>query len=142
MDSLESSASWQPDPDTRELLVALLEALSIPAPATKGDRAAYCGVLADRATCARLTLGGLLADRPGINLAWEVSHLRQQLADHLPTYQHAPPSDPTAKAGDPRGVPNGQAEQHRGGPPAELDVRCWSPPAHLDEDGAGITPPS
>jgi hypothetical protein len=102
MDPLDSFASWQPDPDTRELLVALLEALSIPAPARKRDRAAYCGVLADRATCARLTLGGLLADRPGINLAWEVSHLRQQLADHLPTYQHAPQSDPTAKAGDPR----------------------------------------
>lgn len=71
-----------PDP-ARALLAAVLEALTIPHPATIGDREAYSRILADRAMHASIALENVLHrdDDPG----WSADYLRARLAEHPPT---------------------------------------------------------
>jgi hypothetical protein len=71
--------------EVRELLAAVLEALSIPFPATVGDHARYSEVLEERAMHARLALDRVLDPHGApLGLTWETSYLRQRLAEHPP----------------------------------------------------------
>ncbi|MET9691470.1 hypothetical protein ABZY81_23835 [Streptomyces sp. NPDC006514] len=71
--------------DFRPLVEAVLEALSLPAPATFGDRAEHDRILSDRVMYARIVLKSALADPSDVE--WEADYLRQRLAEHPPTYR-------------------------------------------------------
>jgi hypothetical protein len=89
--------------EVRELLAAVLEALSIPFPATVGDHARYSELLEERAMHARLALERAL--EPGgapLGLAWETGYLRDRLAEHPPAGYNTGPWP---------GVPVDQADQ-------------------------------
>lgn len=71
-----------PEP-ARALLAAVLEALTIPHPATIGDSEVHGRILADRAMHASIALENVLHrdDYPG----WSADYLRARLAEHPPT---------------------------------------------------------
>jgi hypothetical protein len=91
-------------PEVRELLATVLEALSIPFPATVSDHARYSEVLEQRARNARLTLRRVL-DPPGTrppDLAVESGWLRAKLTEHPPAGYHTGPWPGTPVDGDPQ----------------------------------------
>lgn len=65
--------------DDRTLLQAVLEALSLPYPATVGDSEVYSRILEDRVMDARVALEGVLqrGDDPG----WSADYLRAKTAE-------------------------------------------------------------
>ncbi|MFD4972261.1 hypothetical protein [Streptomyces sp. NPDC056821] len=64
----------------RALLLALLDAIAIPQPATVGDGEVHDRILLDRVSHARVALEGVLqhGDDPG----WSADYLRARLIDH------------------------------------------------------------
>ncbi|MFJ8724495.1 hypothetical protein [Streptomyces sp. NPDC093269] len=79
------------NPDTREFLTAVLDAINIPAPATIGDHEAFRSLLEDRALDAVVALTGALGEPPAADwgLGWHTEYLRKQLATKPPTtYRH------------------------------------------------------
>ncbi|MGW3650236.1 hypothetical protein [Streptomyces sp. NPDC000878] len=72
----------------RDLLVAVLEALDIPSPATVGDTETHDRILNDRAMHAKIALRSTLEGHP-LGTEWTTTYLRERLAEHPPTgYQH------------------------------------------------------
>lgn len=71
--------------DFRPLLEAVLEALSMPAPATVGDRIEHDQILNHRVMYARILLESALKDPKDVE--WETDYLRQRVAEHPPTYR-------------------------------------------------------
>lgn len=77
-----------PDAATRDLLAAVLEALSIPHAATIGDTEIHDRILNDRAMHATIALEGALDGHP-LGIEWVTEYLRERLAEHQPTgYRH------------------------------------------------------
>ncbi|MER5467187.1 hypothetical protein [Streptomyces sp. NPDC002685] len=73
-----------PEP-VRQLLVAVLEAIDIPHPATFGHQDAYDRLLNDRVMYARLALRSTPGDAelgPAMGPAWDARYLRDRLAQH------------------------------------------------------------
>ncbi|MFD5673693.1 hypothetical protein [Streptomyces sp. NPDC127040] len=73
--------------DFRPLLEAVLEALSMPAPATVGDRIEHNRILSDRVMHTRIVLETVLTDPADVE-GW-ASYLRERLADLPPAYRAA-----------------------------------------------------
>jgi hypothetical protein len=70
------------------LLVAILEALDIPSPATVGDTETHDRILNDRAMHAKIAIRSALDDAP-LGIEWTTEYLRERLAATPPTgYQH------------------------------------------------------
>ncbi|MEU7726146.1 hypothetical protein AB0B78_12995 [Streptomyces sp. NPDC040724] len=73
--------------DFRPLVEAVLEALSLPAPATVGDRIEHDQILNHRVMYARILLKSALKNPNDVE--WAVDYLRERLAEHPPTYRAA-----------------------------------------------------
>ncbi|MGW7706337.1 hypothetical protein [Streptomyces sp. NPDC054771] len=67
----------------RALLVVVLEALAIPAPATVGDGEVHDRILADRVMHARIALENVT--QRGDDAGWSADYLRARLGEHPPT---------------------------------------------------------
>lgn len=70
-------------PDWRDALAAVREALDIPYPRTAGDEEVYKGILDRRLMQARVTIRSILEagdDGDAEDMAWYVADLRKQLA--------------------------------------------------------------
>jgi hypothetical protein len=73
--------------DVRQLLVTVLDALTIPFPATSGDHARYAEILEQRAMFAVVALRRTLAThQPSsiVDLGWETAWLRERLSECRP----------------------------------------------------------
>lgn len=70
------------DEPVRSLLVAVLEALDLPHPATVGGTEAHDRLLTARAMHARTALRSVLDDKPLMDTAWTTAYLRGRLAEH------------------------------------------------------------
>jgi hypothetical protein len=70
--------------DLRDLLVAVLEAIDLPHPATIGGSEVHDRLLATRVVHARIALRTVLLDDDVINLgtAWNAKYLRERLTEH------------------------------------------------------------
>lgn len=66
--------------DTRDLLAAVLEALDIPQPATKGDTKLHDQILIERVGHAVIALRSIVHD-PHACAGWTADYLRNRLAE-------------------------------------------------------------
>ncbi|MCX5586045.1 hypothetical protein [Streptomyces erythrochromogenes] len=73
--------------DFSPLLEAVLEALSMPAPATVGDRVEHNRILSDRVMYARTVIKTVLEHPEDVD--WGARYLRERLADLPPAYRAA-----------------------------------------------------
>lgn len=72
-------------PAGRDLLAAVLEALDIPHPATRGGAEAYTRIRDERATNVVIVLRNLLDEKPLMHIEWMTAYLRDRLAENPPT---------------------------------------------------------